>query len=469
MKRRISLIIAAVLCILVAMAMSVCVSADQPDSSDKVGKMTVVYLRDNGTGDGSDYANAVGTLEDAYMMLDLSKDCTIVVCDVYTYINSTFSIGAEKAYTGSVTFTSCYGGYDYRTIGAKFEFDPFRFICWGETKFEYIEFHTPGTNMLVVGQHNPVTVGEGVKISGAQMTGGSVAKSFCILGGYQKQRNDSDPVVPPMEDNRDTNITVMSGQYLYIVPFSRQANGNTYMGTAHVKIGGDADVSVLHGSAIGTGTQVGNVEIELSGNAVIGSFYGATETGISAKSFTLNWKSGTFKTRFEWECSFSNAVDLTVEGNTVVNASPDVKAQAGYDKIAPLFDQIGTAENGTAYVPAVNPNSAKPGDDILKAPTTTKTPNPPAAADTTAAPEDTKAPDSEAAETTTKVEKETKPVFTRAPRDTESSDAPGTNDGNNTSDGNNNSLLPLIIGGAAAVVVAAVIVVVIISKKKRAE
>lgn len=236
MKKRISFIIAAVLCVLLAAVMCVCASADTPDSSDKVGKMTVVYLRDNGTGDGSDYANAVGTLEDAYMMLDLSKDCTIVVCDVYTQVNSTFSIGKENEYKGSVTFTSCYGGYDYRKTGAKFEFDPFRFLCWGETKFEYIEFHTTGTNMLVVAQHNPVTVGDEVKISGDQMTGGSVAKAFCIVGGYQKQRNESDPAVPPMEDNRDTHITVMSGEFVYIVPFSRQVGGNTYMGTAHVKI-----------------------------------------------------------------------------------------------------------------------------------------------------------------------------------------------------------------------------------------
>ena len=467
MKKRLSLIIAAVLCVLCAMAAVMTVSAaETTDSSDKVGKMTVVYLRDNGTGDGSDYANAVGTLEDAYMMLDLSKDCTIVVCDVFTQINSTFSIGQQNAYTGSVTITSCYGGYDYRTIGAKFEFDPFRWLCWGETRFEYIEFHTPGTNLLVVGQHNPVTVGEGVKISGDSMTGGSVAKSFCILGGWQKQRNEQDPVVPPMEDNRDTNITVMSGQYIYIIPFSRQVGGNTYMGTAHIKIGGNADVSVLHGTAVGANTEVGNVEIELTDNATIGSFYGATETGIKAKNITFNWKSGTIKTRFQWECEFSTAADITTS-ETTLNVSADVKNAANYTTIATLFDKIGSVEKDAAYNAPANPNTKKPGDDILKAPTTTKTPAAPSVIDpVVTTPTEDNAQDTTPAETKPVTEKETKPAFTRAPRD-EQTNAPGeNNNGGDGATGGGNGALIGIIAAVAGLAVVAVVVVVVIKKKK---
>ena len=455
--------------LIAAMALCIGVSADTPDSSDKVGKMTVVYLRDGGTGDGSDYANAVGTLDDAYMMLDLSKDCYIVVCDVYTQILQTFSIGAENKYTGSVTITSCYGGYDYRTIGAKFEFDPFRFICWGDTRFEYIDFHTPGTNLLVVGQHNPVTVGAGVNISGTGLTGGSVAKSFCILGGYQKQRNDQDPVVPPMEDNRDTNITVMSGQNIYIVPFSRQLGGNTYLGAAHIKIGGNAKVSVLHGSAVGANTEVGNVKVEISGNAEIGSFYGCTETGIKAKDITINWQSGTFKTRFQWECEFSKAADIETN-KTTLNASPNVKAQAAnYLNIATLFDNVGEIANGAEYKEPANSNTKKPGDDILKAPTTTTTPTGPAVADTTAAQTETQAPDVDTADTTAKTEKETKPVFTRAPRDSEKATTPDSNGGATTGEAQSTNYLPIIIGGVAAVVVIAAVVIIIIAKKKKAE
>ncbi len=460
MKKILTLIPAVLMCVLMAVCMSVGVSADEPaDSTDKIGTMTVVYLRDGGKGDGHDYANAVGTLEDAYMMLDLSKDCHIVVCDVFTQINANFTIGDE--YEGCVTITSCYGGYDYRTIGAKFEFDPFRFICWGETRFEYIEFHTPGTNLLLVGQHNPVTIGEGVKISGDQMTGGNVAKSFCILGGYQKQRNESDPVVPPMEDNRDTNITVMSGEFIYIVPFSRQLNGNSYEGTAHIKIGGNAKVSVLHGSAIGTGTYVGNIEVEITDNALVKNFYGATEAGINAKSHTFNWKSGTIE-KFEWLCSYSSNPELIVSGNRTLNASAAVKAMANYNNIAALFDVIGNEDNASAYIPAQNPNTAKPGDDILKAPVTTKTPLPPVSAE----PEQTTPVDTDKSpETTAKpvTEKETKPAFTRAPRDEQTTDVADTSPSDST-----NGTLVVIIAAVVAVAVIAVVIVIVVSKKKKA-
>ncbi len=463
MKKRLSLIIAAVLCALMAMTAAITVSAQQAsDSSDKVGKMTVVYLRDNGTGDGSDYANAVGTLEDAYMMLDLSKDCTIVVCDKFTQINPDFSIGEENKYDGKVTITSCYGGYDYRKIGAKFEFDPFRFYCWGETAFEYIEFYTPKTNMLLIGQYNPITIGEEVKISGEKMNGGKFAASFSIVGGYQKPRSNSTEFVP-MEDNRDTSITVMSGEYIYIVPFSRELGGNTYEGTARVKIGGNAKVSVLHGTAIGTNTYVGNIEIEITDNAHIKNFYGATEGGINAKNHTITWKSGTID-RFEWLCSYSKTVDLTHSGTTILNASDAVKASAGYAKVATLFDSIGNAVQDEAYVPADNPNTQKPGDDILKAPTTTTTPPPPVVNDSGDDPVNNDPADSKDEDSST-VEEETKPVFTRAPRDDESTEAPGDN---NVADNNGgvNMTLVIIIAVVAVAAVAGVVVIVILKKKK---
>ena len=46
-------------------------------------KATVVYLKDDGKGDGSSPENAVSDLFDAYDALDLSKDCTVVVCGAY--------------------------------------------------------------------------------------------------------------------------------------------------------------------------------------------------------------------------------------------------------------------------------------------------------------------------------------------------------------------------------------------------
>ena len=45
---------------------------------------TVVYLADGGSGDGTSADSPVGSLPDAYAALDLTKDCTVVICGEFT-------------------------------------------------------------------------------------------------------------------------------------------------------------------------------------------------------------------------------------------------------------------------------------------------------------------------------------------------------------------------------------------------
>ena len=294
------------------------------------GDKTVVYLKDGGTGDGSSADAAVATMDDAYAALDLSKDCTIVICGTYTQ-SVRFDYGTD--YTGSVTITSVYGGVDYRTAGAAYTFSATRFTCYGATTFENLDFVCTGTNMLVVGQHNPVKVGEGVTMTGDGMVGASIAKAFCILGGYQKDQGE-----PPAQSNANTNITVLSGSKMYIVPFSRSISGS-YTGTANIYIGGNADVTVLHGSAAyPDGIVVGDVNVTITGNAHIANFYGCTQD-TTANSYTFNWESGTIDT-FAWVCPFTSSKLLTITNPTVLKASDAVKATAEYATIAANFDTI---------------------------------------------------------------------------------------------------------------------------------
>ncbi len=293
---------------------------------------TVVYLKDGGTGDGSSPDQALGTLNKAYDILDLSKDCTIVICGTFTQ-ELNFSYGLN--YAGSVTFTSVYNGVDYRTNGAVYQFAACRFVCFGDTRFENLDFQALGSYFLVVGQHHPVTIGEGVVITGdeSKLTGGSIAKAFTILGGYQNGQDD-----PPFESDADTNITVLSGSKLYIVPFSRQILG-TYTGTAHIKIGGNADISVLHGSsAYPDGIAVGDVKIEISGDAKIQNFYGCTQDTVE-NSFELIWKSGTIDV-FEWVCSYTPGKLFMVTEKTELKASDEVKKQENYNAISANFDVV---------------------------------------------------------------------------------------------------------------------------------
>lgn len=363
-------------------------------------KATVVYLKDDGKGDGSSPENAVSDLFDAYDALDLSKDCTVVVCGPFLQ-EFTFSYGEE--YAGSVTFTSVYGGVDYRKSGAVYQANQepaCRFVCWGETTFEQIDIKALQNNIMIVGQHHPVTIGEGVDISGpAGLTGGSIAKAFTVMGGYQ---NDQDE--PEEETNKDTSVTVLSGSKIYIVPFSRSILG-VYSGTAYVRVGGDADVTVLHGSsAYPNGIEVGNVRMWIYGNAHIKNFYGCTQDTIW-NSFELNWISGTIDL-FEWVCSYTPNKSTLFKQGTTLYATSVTKADAKFPEIAACFDQV---KDSDGKVPDVK--IAKP--DVT--PETKPVETQPAVTD----PVETKAPVTTAAET--------KPAETQAPvTGTPATAAPGT-------------------------------------------
>jgi len=301
-------------------------------SSYAADKLTVVYLKDGGTGDGSSADKAIGDINSAYDALDLSKDCKVVICGAFTQ-EWPFNYGID--YSGSVTFTSVYGGVDYRTAGAAYKFQPVRFICYGATAFENIDFVALSTNILFIGQCNPLSVLEGVTVKGddTKITGGSIAKAFCLLGGYQNNQSD-----PPLDSNEDTHITVMSGSKIYIVPFSREILG-TYTGTAHIKIGGNADISVLHGSsAYPDGIVCGDVKVEISGNAIIRNFYGCTQN-TTVNSYEFTWLSGSFTERFEWVCFATPGKSITIKQPTVLKYSADAAKSAEFSKVAALFDK----------------------------------------------------------------------------------------------------------------------------------
>ena len=300
---------------------------------------TVVYLADGGKGDGSSAKNPVGSLQAAYDALDLSKDCTVVICGKFTQ-SDTFAYGTN--YTGSVTLTSVYGGTDYRKSGAVYEFSPKRYVLFGETTFENMDFKALGDFLLVVAQHNKITVGEGVTITGdrAKLTGDTVARAFSILGGYQDGQSN-----PKAKDDRDTDITVLSGSKIYIVAFSRYITGE-YTGTAHIRIGGNADVSTLHLTAAGRdGVKLGTTEVEITGDAKVGNIYGTTQN-ITANAFKVTWRSGTIG-KYEPVCSATPGKILTVTNGTVLAATDKAKQNANFATVAAQFDRVEDLGGGT--------------------------------------------------------------------------------------------------------------------------
>ena len=98
----------------------------------------------------------------AYDALDLSKDCTIVVCGEFTQAKS-FNHTAN--FTGSVTLTSVYDGVDYRKNGAAIVSPGARFVCNGKTIFKDIDFRLTGKYYCVVAQHNPLVFDTGVTMT----------------------------------------------------------------------------------------------------------------------------------------------------------------------------------------------------------------------------------------------------------------------------------------------------------------
>ena len=313
------------LLILALGAMSVAASA--------AGTATVVYLADGGSGNGTAPESPVGTLTAAYDALDLTKDCTIVLCGKFTQ-TANFTYGT--AYTGSVTMTSVYGGTDYRESGAVYEFNNNRFYLRGETTFENMHFNTTsGAFLLVVAQHNKVTVGEGVTITGAKLTGGTVATSFSILGGYQDGARTT-------ANTLDTDITVLSGSKIYIVAFARGSKGApSYTGTANIKIGGNAGVSGLHLSGVDRNNiAYGTTKVEITGGATVGTIYGATQK-VTLNSLALTWRSGTIG---KFVPALSGA-SIAYTNGALLKVSDTARAESNFDTVAALFDTVECIEH----------------------------------------------------------------------------------------------------------------------------
>ena len=312
-------------------------------SASAAGDRTVVYLKDGGTGDGSSAAQAVGSLQAAFDALNLAEDCTVVVCGKYTVPKGNYDYGGS--YDGSVTFTSVYDGVDYRKDGAQYAFAPYCFACVCETKFENIDMVSQSSGVVFVAQHHPFTLGEGVEIIGSSLTGGTIAKSFTIIGGYYKATG----FTPEARSDKDTDIKVLSGSNIYIVAVNRNIKG-IYPGTAKIYIGGTAKVATLNASSTGVdGSVIGNVQITLADNASVGNFYGSTQT-MTVESLTFDWQSGTIN-KFFWDCPYMSPVgQVSFTNGTTLIASEKTQKRANFAEIASQFDTVKTAAESVAPV-----------------------------------------------------------------------------------------------------------------------
>ncbi len=295
---------------------------------------TVVYLASNGKGNGSSAKSAVNTMSAALDCLDLSKDCTVVVCGNYVQ-NETFVY--TDTFDGTVTVTSNYDGVDYREDGTEYTVSAVRFVCSGEYIFRDINFNLIGNFFYFVANHYPFTIDTGVNVASMSesFTGTGFANAFSISGGYQSgQPIILDGEAPIGEGELDVNITVKSGHNICIGAYSRGIANCNYTGTANINIGGDAVVSKLYLVPVNGAFTSGNTVVNLTDNASITVMQDAVDGG-TCNSITVNWLGGTIG---QFTKRADEAKPLVVTEGTKLVYSEAVKSDANFETVSALFD-----------------------------------------------------------------------------------------------------------------------------------
>ena len=400
---------------------------------------TVVYLTDGGAGtkDGSSAENAAGSLSEALSLLDLTQDCTVVVCGP-VFLWDEWDYGVD--YTGSVTFTSVYDKVDWRSVNdAGLNFMFINFVLRGATNFEYIKFNcVSGTGGVHINcGFNPLTIGYGVEVSGDQLTGLSDSKSIFIVGGYQQGRGDYAEGVSSTEKNVD--IKCYSGTNILINVWSRGTMNVEYTGEANVVIGGDANIGSIFVAGLKTqNSMYGKTNITVEGNATVQNIYSSASVTATVQALNVNWYGGSLLSCLDNLREDENVVTYT-EGKNLF-ASAAAKATENYSAVAAFF----TSEKEVT-APETTPHT------------------PPVIEVTQTEPPVTEPPVSD-----TKPDDETKPDETTEPASsgtTPSGDV--TTSGTSSPSEPSSSPVMLIVGIVAVVVIAAVVVVIVIAKKKK--
>ncbi len=347
--------LAILLCAMLTLALVPVVAL--PASAEEL--LTVVYVKDGGTGNGSSAENAVGTIADAYNALDLTKDCTIVVCGTLTFPASTVSYGSE--YTGSVTITSNYGGTDYGATISLSDGQFPRFRLWGTTIIENITLRMEGKFYLVICQFHNFKLAETVKMefANAGTNGKTFGSSFNVLAGYQKDEGET-----LLANDPDSTVEIYGGEKILLCEYNRgSVPVFNYTGTHHSVIGGNAKVVTYYNAAVnGAASEVtyGHTVLTVKDNAELTTL-ASTEGGVNTmNTFTLNWLGGTISTVTDLHRKLNNPIgdrtDRTIyTGGTKLVYNDATAAAANFAEVSGKFDtteKAGDAAPAKIEVPA---------------------------------------------------------------------------------------------------------------------
>lgn len=198
------------------------ITKDGAQIKPAVTTLDTVYVAGGGTGNGTSADKPIGSLEDAYALLDAEKGGTIVFVGDYPISASVLL----PEHTGTVKWTGKTADSAVRYTGA------YNIRLQGPTEIDGMTIHadTTGSTMLIA-NFNPLRIGSDVTTIGT-------ASSLRILGGSYK----STPAVSynVLEEGKSSSLEILSGDYYNIIVFSYDAANLTHKGTMHVTLGGDA-------------------------------------------------------------------------------------------------------------------------------------------------------------------------------------------------------------------------------------
>ena len=269
------------------------------------GDATVVYVKDGGTGDGSQ-ASPFGSLEDAYAAAAALTDDVVIHLDGVTTVETGHF--TAPAHTNAITLTG--------TLKDAHTADWF-FISGGPLTLKNLTIEAGTRSVFFLAGVNPFTVDEGVvtTLAKASVYGVGSASAGITAG--------------------DVNITVKSGAFNDVAIF-RQGAPNNIDGNGRITVSGTAEINNLV-VARNSWKTITNAEIILEGGKVnryagncdrtASTMLGENKTGVSGK-FTLTVKSG-----FDFANSFNETntgIFFGISGSTVATSGKDAVGVAEY-------------------------------------------------------------------------------------------------------------------------------------------
>lgn len=256
--------------------------------SDSPSAAMVLYVKTEGTGDGTTPEAPLGSLEAALEAIGAFSDGTIVIMGDYTYaaqVEAPQSIGA-------LTITGKYNGVDYQ--GNILNTSTGHYICGGDTTFTDIKLTLTST-MVIRARFHKLTFTD--SFVSASSTGAPVP-SLYVVGGDQGSQSHYNNIA-----SGDTNVVINGGTFLEVIAGGRSGSPENYSGTLNLTLDNCEVNKVCTAGRALNGISFNDANITV-GNAKINYW-------ISQGDFTTSGITGklviTFLSTFDIDKSFNGA------------------------------------------------------------------------------------------------------------------------------------------------------------------